>query len=175
MVLSFVTLPLVFIAKEVKASPLPQHSVPPLAQTSNTGFIDQVKTAMETIQQAEKNEDTETMLKFLAPYVITRVTVDRGDTQTSTLLEGMERHGEFIKENFTRIKSREILSNYMTVSLNDGGEVATVTRVRSSEIITEDGNRFLSLSTDKIRFAMVDNQPKIVNIESKGWVEPVSR
>lgn len=158
------------------SSPLHDSSPVFVSQTTTSNLTEtKLMEIMGMIEQAEKEENIDVILKYLVPYIITTVTVDTDETTITTLIEGREKHREYLENNFKRVKNRNILSNYVTMDLDESEEIATVVRVRSSEINTEDGKTYISLSTDKIRFGIVDNEPRIVNIESKGWVEPMNK
>ena len=77
-----------------------------------------------------------------------------------------------LKNTFALVKEREILNDYMTVRITPDGKIATVTRVIFENLTTKDEQKFMVSGTDIIRFALIDNQPKIISIKSQGWLEP---
>lgn len=143
-------------------------------ETQNELTEEMLNEIMTKIETAEKEENLQGILQYLAPYVLTSVTVDLDQRKVTTFIEGKEQHEEYLNNSFKNIKSRKIISSYSTTQINGNGQMALVTRVRARELDTENGNRYLSLSTDKIRFAMINNEPKIINVESSGWLEPIS-
>lgn len=130
-----------------------------------------IKTVMNAIEKAEKEENVTQLLNFLSPYIISSITVEADDITVTKVIEGKQNHEDFLKNNFNTIKEREYIESYFTTTISDDGKMATVTRIRSTNILNEEGEKYLSLSTDKIRFALIDNQPQIINLEVKGWLQ----
>ncbi len=143
-------------------------------ETQNELTEEMLNEIMTNLEAAEMEENLQGILQYLAPYVITSVTVDLDERKVTTFIEGKDQHQEYLKNSFQNIKSRKIISSYTTTKINGNGQMALLTRVRSRELNSEEGESYLSLSTDKIRFAMIDNQPKIINVESSGWLEAIS-
>jgi hypothetical protein len=126
---------------------------------------------MKTIEQAEKEENVEQILELLAPHVLSSVTVELEDLTVTRVIEGKKAHQDFLTNSFTEVKEREVIRSYITTKITNDNQFATVTRIKAADVDTDDGKSFLSVSTDKIRFAVIDNEPKIVNIQIEGWLE----
>ncbi|MDJ0728897.1 MAG: nuclear transport factor 2 family protein [Crocosphaera sp.] len=153
-----------------------------LAQPSNSPLLiaqeikqldeEMIRQAMEAINQAENREDIDAMLKFLAPFSISEITVEYKGNILTTNLEGINAHRRMLKNTFALVKEREILNDYMTVRITPDGKIATVTRVIFENLTTKDEQKFMVSGTDILRFALIDNQPKIISVKSQGWLEP---
>lgn len=168
---SLIASQVVTIANMAKAEPV-NSLKPVLTAQKTTELTEETITAvMASIEKAEKEENVDQLLNFLSPYIISSITVESDETTITTMIEGKQSHQDFLKNNFTRVKEREYIESYITTKINDDGQIATVTRVRASNITNEEGKKYISLSTDKIRFALIDNEPKIINLEVKGWLE----
>jgi uncharacterized protein YuzE len=168
---SLIASQVVIVANTAKAEPV-NNLKPVLTAQKTTELTEETITAvMASIEKAEKDENVDQLLNFLSPYIISSITVESDDTTVTTMIEGKQSHEDFLKNNFSRVKEREYLESYITIKINDDGQIATVTRVRASNITNEEGKKYISLSTDKIRFALIDNEPKIINLDVKGWLE----
>jgi hypothetical protein len=168
---SLITSQVVIIANIVKAEPI--NSLKPLLTAQKTTELTEetITAVMASIEKAEKEENVDQLLNFLSPYIISSITVESDDTTITTMIEGKQNHKDFLKSNFNQARETENISSYLSTNILNDGQMATVTRVRASNITTEEGKKYLSVSTDKIRFAVIDNQPKIINLEVKGWLE----
>ena len=130
-----------------------------------------IDSIMKTIEKAEKEENIEQILELLAPHIFSSVTVELDDLTVTRVLEGKKAHQDFLNSSFTKVKEREVIESYVTSKIAEDNQFATVTRIKAADVDTDDGRSFLSVSTDKIRFAVIDNKPKIINIETEGWLE----
>lgn len=175
LIMGFIASQLIPFSDSIKAETVSEKKPLLLVQETQTGLTEDTLTQIMTeIEQAEAEENIAGILEYLAPYVITSITVEIDNQKITTFVEGKDNHEGFLNDSFKKVKGKKVISSYTTTKINDSGEMALLTRVRAREVDTETGNRYLSLSTDKIRFAMIDNQPKIINIESSGWLEPIS-
>ncbi|MGI0481520.1 hypothetical protein ACN4EE_12100 [Geminocystis sp. CENA526] len=142
-----------------------------MAQNTNVLTQEQMAEILSSIEQAEKGEDLATLASFLSPYILSTITIESGNTTVITSLKGRKEHEFYLTESFKRVKEREYINSYASTKITEDGQMASVTRIRATNLTTEEGEKYLSVSTDKIHFALIDNQPKIINIESKGWLE----
>lgn len=142
-----------------------------VAQTMNQLTEEKVLEIMETIKKAEAEEDIDTILNFLAPFVTSSITVESRKTTITRNLEGKQAHRDFLEQSFQRVTEREEIDSYTTVTMSEDEQVLTVTRMAIEEKKTEDSKEFLSSSTDLIRFALIDDKPMIVSITITGWLE----
>lgn len=142
-----------------------------VAQNTNLFTEEKVLAIMEQIKQAEKNEDINTIVSFLAPFIISTITVEAQDTITTKNLRGKQAHRDFLENSFKVVKQREEIKSYLTVSTSEDAQLITVTRLHIREVETENTQEFISSSTDVIYFALVEGKPMIVGINTKGWLE----
>ncbi len=127
--------------------------------------------AMKKISEAEANEDINTLLSFLVPYGVSEITVESQGNSVTRSLEGIEAHRAMLEQTYQRIKSRETLNERQTIRFTPDGQLAIVTRTTIEKLTGEDGKNFIAGGIDTLRFAWIDNQPKLVSIKSQGWLE----
>ncbi|MBL1209380.1 hypothetical protein [Geminocystis sp. GBBB08] len=168
---SLITSQIITVTNVVKAESF--NNLQPMLTAQKTPELTEegIKTVMATIEKAEKEENVEQLMSFLSPYIISSITVESDETTVTTMIEGKQNHEDFLNNNFNGVKQREYINSYFTTKISDDGQMATVTRIRATNITDENGKKYLSISTDKIHFALIDNQPKIINLEIKGWLE----
>lgn len=168
---SLITCQVVIIANIVKAEPI--NSLKPVLTAQKTTELteEDITAVMASIEKAEKEENIEQLMTFLSPYIFSSITVESNDTSVTTMIEGKQSHEDFLKNNFSRVKEREYIESYITTKIAKDGQMAIVTRIRASNITNQEGKKYVSLSTDKIRFALIDNKPQIINLDVKGWLE----
>jgi hypothetical protein len=132
----------------------------------------QILALMAQISQAEAAEDVDTLMSFLAPFVVSEITVESGDQRTTRTVEGLSAHRDILKKSYDRSVSKEILNEKMSVRFDDDGNIAVVTRYTIETTDLTDDRRFISMAKDVIRFALVDGQPKVISVVTDGWSEP---
>ncbi|MGK7881008.1 MAG: hypothetical protein AB4060_13040 [Crocosphaera sp.] len=143
-----------------------------IAQETKELDEEMIRQAMDAINEAENREDIDAMLKFLAPFSISEITVEYKGNILTTNLEGVNAHRRMLKDTFALVKQRETINDYMTVRITPDGQVGVVTRVIFENLTTKDDQSFIVSGTDIIRFAIINNQPKIISVKSQGWLEP---
>jgi len=141
------------------------------AQNINQLTEENLTAIMKTIEKAEKEKNLQPILDYLSPYVISTVTVESDNTTIITSLQGKKSHENFLKNSFATLKNETDINSYSNIKITEDGQMASVTRVQGTDVVTEDGKKYLSVSTDKIHFALIDNEPKIINVEVKGWLQ----
>lgn len=170
---ALITSQIITISDIVNASPVNISEGKELLMAQNSSALtpEKMTEIMSSIEQAEKEENLTQIVNFFSPYILSTVTMDSDNTTVITSLQGKKEHEFYLKNSFDRVKEREIINSYSTTKITEDGQMAVVTRIRGTNLTTEDGQTYLSVSTDKIRFALIDNQPKIINLEVKGWLE----
>lgn len=168
---SLIASQVVILANMAKAESI--NGLKPILTAEKTTELteENITAVMASIEKAEKEENVEKLLEFLSPYILSSITVESNDTTVTTMIEGKQSHEDFLKESFSGVKEREYIESYITTKIGEDGQMATVTRIRATNIATKNGKKYLSLSTDKIRFALIDNKPQIINLDVKGWLE----
>lgn len=153
-------------------SPLSSVSLPQKVAQADAMLTEaQVLALMETIQQAEAAEDIDTLMSFLAPFVVSEVTVQTGNQRVTRTLEGLSAHREMLKSSYDRREGNEVLDEKMSVRFDDDGNIAVVTRYNLETVSLDDNRKFVSMAKDIIRFALVDGQPKVISVTVDGWSE----
>ncbi|BFM38422.1 hypothetical protein [Synechocystis sp. LKSZ1] len=155
------------------ALPLPSPANPIAQATSNTNALSEeaIRQMMAKIEQAEQKEDIKTLMSFLAPFIVSEITVTTDEQTTTRTLEGLGEHQDLLQSSYNRVAKREVLEKNTQIRLTEDGQLAIVKRRSLRDVTTEDKKKFLSFSEDTIRVAMIGGQPKIVSIRSEGWLE----
>lgn len=151
-------------------APKPQSSVQLVAQTSNQLSQDSINKILKEIQAAQQQKDVEGVLKFVAPFVVSNITVESGRKQVTMELEGKDEHRQLLKETFDGIKQSEIVNQRIIINLYQDGQLGIAKVFTVKKITSKDGKQFFSSSNDTIRFALIDNQPMIVSMSIDGWL-----
>lgn len=155
--------------------PFPSKAEPPLspllAQANAALSEEKILSIMEQIQRAEAEEDVEALMAFLAPFVVSQVSVDSGNQRTRRTIEGLGAHRNILQASYNRSRSTEQLSERMYVRFDDDGNIAIVTRYTMETANLTDNQRIISMGKDIIRFALVDGEPKIISVVTDGWSE----
>jgi hypothetical protein len=158
------------VAMPAIANPKPQ--APPLlvAQPSGQLTEENIRQVLTEIESALTKKNIEDVLKFVAPFVYSEVTVESNDRTLVTRLEGKAELRDLLKEIFTRTRESKVMERQTKIKITSDGQlgIATITTVK--EIATLDKKRYFESSTDTIRFAWLDNQPTIVAVTIKGWL-----
>ncbi|MEB3310560.1 MAG: hypothetical protein VKJ02_10025 [Snowella sp.] len=165
-----------FLSSCLLTLPNAVQAIDPPANTSlsqpKSGLTEaNVLKAMEKITEAEKKEDINTLLSFLVPYGVTEITVESQGNSVTRNIEGIEAHRTMLENTYQRVKNREVLNERQTIRFTPDGQLAIVTRTTIKNVVGEDGKQFISGGIDTLRFAWIDNQPKLVSIKSQGWLE----
>lgn len=148
----------------------PQPSAQLVAQTSNQLSEENIQQVLAAIQTAQEQEDVEGILKFLAPFVTSEITVESDDSTLTFILEGQAEHRELLKKTNALIDDRESLNQQIKIRITADGQLGIATISTVKEIDTENGEQLYTGSNDTIRFAWIDNQPKIISMTIKGWL-----
>jgi hypothetical protein len=155
------------------ALPLPSPANPIAQTTSNANALTEegVRQMMAKIEQAEQQEDIKTLISFLAPFIVSEITVTSDDQTVTRTLEGLADHQNLLQQSYNRVAKREVLEKNTQIRLTEDGQLAIVKRRSLRDVTTEDKQKFISFSQDTLRVAMIGGQPKIVSISSEGWLE----
>lgn len=140
------------------------------AQPSDQLTEENIRPVLTALSKALTQKEVDGVLKFVAPFVHTEVTVESSEGIQITSLEGKEGLRDLLKAIYTRIKDSTVVNQQIKIDITAEGDlgIATITTVEA--ITTENGNRYYSSSTDTLRFAWLNNQPTIVSMKIKGWL-----
>lgn len=128
-----------------------------------------IQAVLDQLAAAREKNDVEGMLKFLAPFVISSVTLDRDNTSTTFTLEGIDAHRDFLQDSVGKIKNREELGKRVNIKfINE--KMAIVNSFSLKNITTKEEGKFVMSDVNVMRFAWIDGKPMITSMEIKGWL-----
>lgn len=128
-----------------------------------------IRKVLAFMQSAQNQENLADLLKHVAPFVSSEITITGENGSTTVILDGIEKHRMLLKDLFSRIKTREVLSQDVNVRLSDDGNVGIATIYTVKAVTTEEGQSFIASDIDTLRFAWLNNQPTLISFQSKGW------
>ena len=137
--------------------------------SSNQLTEENIRNVLGLMQSAQNQENLEGLLKYVAPFVSSEITINGDSGSTTIILDGIETHRALLKDLFARIVSREVLSQKVKIRLSDDNTVGIATIYTVKAIKTEDGKNIIASDVDTLRFAWLNNQPTVVSLQSKGW------
>lgn len=152
------------------ATPIEQPVAQADTEKSNQLTEESIRKVLAGLQAAVEKKDVEGVLKFMAPFATSEVTVESDGVTVNANLYGKDEHRGFLEKTYPTIQNRRTISNRVDMRISPDGQLGTATIFRVREYTTQNGGRFLSQGTDTIRFAMVDNQPMVVSTTLTGWV-----
>jgi hypothetical protein len=152
---------------QAQAQNLPQTAAS--SPISNQLTEENIRNVLALMQSAQNKENLEDLLKYVAPFVSSEITINGDSGSTTIILDGIEKHRALLKDLFALIKSREVLSQKVKIRLSDDNTVGIATIYTVKAIKTEDGKNIIASDVDTLRFAWLNNQPTVVSLQSKGW------
>jgi ketosteroid isomerase-like protein len=158
------------IAMPAIANPNPSSVRLLAVQPANQLTEENIRQVLTAIDKALTQKDLEGVLKFVAPFVYTEVTVESSEGTQVTPLEGKDELRNLLKAIYARIKNSNVVNQQTKIDITASGELGVATITTIEAIATEDGNRYYASSTDTLRFAWLNNQPTIVSMTIKGWL-----
>ena len=75
-----------------------------LVQSTSQLTEEKIRQTMAAIEEAERSENIEELLKFLAPFAISEVIVESQGSKITTNLEGIEAHRALLESTFELVK-----------------------------------------------------------------------
>lgn len=152
-----------------RASLLAQVQSPASRPESSQLTEANIRKVLAFMQTAQNQENLADLLKHVAPFVSSEITITGENGSTTVILDGIEKHRMLLKDLFSRIKTREVLSQDVNVRLSDDGNVGIATIYTVKAVTTEEGKSFIASDIDTLRFAWLNNQPTLISFQSKGW------
>ena len=152
------------------ANPEPPSSILLAVQPSNQLTEENIRQVLGAIDKAITQKDMEGVLKFVAPFVYTEVTVESNEGTFITPVEGKDGLRDLLKAIYARIKDSNVVNQQTKIEITSSGELGVAHITTLEAIATEDGNRYYASSTDTLRFAWLNNQPTLVSMTIKGWL-----
>lgn len=154
----------------VLAAPVEQPVAQAVTRKSNQITEEDIREVLKEIQAAREREDIEGVLKFIAPFAHSEVTVESDGGTLTVNLDGKDEHRAVFAKMNAQIQERRDINNRTAITISPDGELGTATIFRVREYITQNGTRFLSAGTDTIRFALINNRPMVVSTTIRGWL-----
>lgn len=157
---------------EIPAIAMPVEQPIAQADTKKSNQITEadIRKVLAEMQVAIEKKDLEGILKFIAPFAYSEVTVESGSGKMTVNLEGKDDHRILLTEAGSQIQKRRTIRNRTDIRISPDGELGTATIFRVREYTTQNGRRFLSAGTDTLRFAMFGKQPMVVSATLQGWL-----
>jgi molybdopterin-binding protein len=152
------------------ANPEPPTAILLAAQPVGPLTEENIRPVLTAMGNALTQKEMDGVLKFVAPFVHTEVTVESSEGTQITSFEGKEGLRDLLQAIYARIKNSTVVNQQIKIDITAGGEVGIATISTVEAITTENGNRYYSSSTDTLRFAWLNNQPTIVSMTINGWL-----
>jgi ketosteroid isomerase-like protein len=142
----------------------------PSSQPTGQLTEENIRQVLTAIDKAINQKDLDTVLKFVAPFVYTEVTVESSLGTLTTPLEGKDELRDLLKIIYARVKESSVVNQQIKIDVRANGELAVANVTTVEALTTAEGNRYYASSTDTFRFAWLNNQPTIVSITIRGWL-----
>lgn len=139
-------------------------------QPSNQLTEENIRQVLGAIDKAITQKDMEGVLKFVAPFVYTEVTVESNEGTLITPVEGKDGLRDLLQAIYARVENSNVVNQQIRIDITAGGELGIAKITTMEALTTVDGNRYYASSTDTFRFAWLNNQPLIVSMTIKGWL-----
>lgn len=139
-------------------------------QVSNQLSEQNIRQVLATIQAAIDKKDVAGVMRYMAPFAHSEVTVESDDGRLTVNVDGQEDHRLLLTQSLGQIQNSASLNRQIRIRMSPDGQMAIATIFRARDVTTQQGQRYYSVGTDTIRFALVNNQPRIVSMSLNGWV-----
>jgi hypothetical protein len=146
-----------------------------VAQAKGKLTEENILQAIKEIQAAQNQENLDELLKYVAPFATSEITLEGRELSTTLQVDGKENHRVLLQDMFKKIKSREILTQNIDIRLTSDESLGIAEVLTVKELIDEEGKRYINSSQDVWHFAWLDNRPTLVYVKSKGWLEEVAK
>lgn len=152
------------------ATPLNSANPQIVAQATNKITEPAVLKILEEMKMAQEKEDIATMLKYIAPFTNTEVTVETANGRITVNVLGTNEHRELLERAAQIRNASRILAETVEVNVAANGEFAVAEVYTLREITTDQGATIMTASNDTLRFGMINNQPMVVSANLNGWL-----
>lgn len=132
----------------------------------------ELRETAKTLDQAWKKRDLSAVMKFIAPFAISKVVYEYESGSQTINLEGKESHKEFVEKVFKDIKSSDVSELQAQFRVSSDGNVGTVTTQSVAFISTAKGNKYIVTSDEVFNFAIVGDQMMLISFTSKNRLDP---
>ncbi|GFE68859.1 hypothetical protein [Chroococcus sp. FPU101] len=168
--LTFCLLNVSFPNLPIIASPLQSSNSQMVAQATNKITEAAILKILEDLKAAREKEDIDGMLKYIAPFAYTEVTVQTDSGRLTVNVQGLEEHRDLLTKAAQFRNASTTLNESAEVDISTDGNFAIATLNTTDQITTSQGSTVLTSGTDILRFGMVNNQPMIVSATLNGWL-----
>lgn len=155
------------------ANPLNSSNPQTVAQATNKLTEPAILKILEEMKIAQEKEDIPAMLKYIAPFTYTEVTVETTTGRITVNVLGTDEHRELLERAAQIRNSSRILAETVEVNVAENGDFAVAEVYTLREITTDQGARIITASNDTLRFGMINNQPMVVSANLNGWLSVI--
>ncbi|MGK7933100.1 MAG: hypothetical protein AB4041_16940 [Microcystaceae cyanobacterium] len=131
-----------------------------------------IQTVLDSVETARKANDVEGILKHLAPFIHSTVSVELERQTVIFSLDGLTEHQAYLTETYEFIETRKILDRRVDIRISQDGKMGIVVIYEEIEYTTDEGANILTESVDTLRFGLVNGEPMVVSATLKGWLSP---
>lgn len=170
--LTFCLLNVSFPNLPIIASPLKSSDSQIVAQATNKITEAAILKILEELKMAQDNEDIAGMLKYIAPFANTEVTMETSNGRLTVNVLGTDEHRDLLQRGAEIRNTSRTLTETVEVNVAENGEFAVAEVYSTREYTTSQGT-ILTASNDTLRFGMINNQPMIVSANLSGWLSAV--
>lgn len=157
----------------IMATPLNSSNPQTVAQATNKLTEPAILKILEEMKMAQEKEDIAGMLKYVAPFTHTEVTVETTNGRVTVNLLGTDEHRTLLERAAQIRNASKILAETVQVDVAENGDFAVAEVYTLREITTDQGARIMTASNDTLRFGMINNQPMVVSATLNGWLSVI--
>jgi DNA polymerase III delta prime subunit len=125
----------------------------------------EIRSLIADIQAAVKNRDTREIVKYYAPFIVSRLTIESGDRSETFQLDGLKENEEYLENTWKKIRAIEVLADNWDVDILATDEMGLIRRERTVVVTDTEGKRYIVRSEAVARVAHVDGGLKIISID----------
>jgi ABC-type lipoprotein release transport system permease subunit len=143
-----------------------------IAETSENQLTEQrVREFLKNIDKEVFEKNIDAVVKNLAPFIQSKITVEKGSRSVTIELNGIEETRNYLEESIKNIKSTEELDKSLKIEIYPNDNFAIVSRIRTADVTLNDGKRMIISSQGKARVALIDRELKIIAWEQISQVD----
>lgn len=160
------------VSLPVLASPPHSGEIQTVAQATANNKITEaaIMKILADLRTAREKEDINGMLKYIAPFAYTEVTVQTDSGRLTVNVQGLDEHRDLLSKAAQFRNASTTLDESAKVDVSADGTYAIATLSSTDQITTSNGATVMTASNDILRFGMVNNQPMIVSATLNGWL-----
>jgi ABC-type lipoprotein release transport system permease subunit len=156
----------------VSASPLLNSASQFRAEKSENQLTEeQIREFIKNIDQEILDKNIDAVVKNLAPFIQSKITVEKDSRSLTLELNGIEENRNYLQESIKNIRSTEELEKSLKIEIYPNDNFAIVSRIRTADVTLNDGKRMIISSQGKARVALIDRELKIIAWEQISQVD----